>query len=315
MRLIPISGVERARWKRERHGLEYGVTQEVFLLLVKNFLDLARPFTLLAPAVGILAASATADGEFHSIALLCALAAALLNGAANATNQCFDVEIDRINKPGRPLPSGRIGLRLAAMFSALLYAGALSLSFCVNRDVFLIFLFTAALTFLYSAPPFRFKKHVLTANLTLAITRGCLLIVAGWACVRPVWSPTPWFIGLVFGLYLLGAASTKDFADIRGDRAFGIRTLPILAGVRRSAFLISPCLVLPFLLIPLGVSWGWLTAAVLPLTSLSIWGLYIAYLIVRRPEALTLEANHVSWKHMYLLLMAGQVGFAVAYMV
>lgn len=285
------------------------------MTLVKSFLDLVRPFTLLAPAVGILAASAMAGGGLRPIAFVCALAAALLNGAANAANQCFDVEIDRINKPGRPLPSGRMGLRPAAAFSAFLYAGSLSLSFCVNRDVFLIFLFSAFLTFLYSAPPLRFKQHVLTANLTLAVTRGCLLIVAGWACVGSVWAPTPWFIGLVFGLYILGAASTKDFADIRGDRAFGIRTLPILVGVRRSALLISPCLVFPFLLIPLGMHYGWLTAATLPLTSLSVWGLYIAYLIVRRPEVLTLEAHHVSWKHMYLLLMAGQVGFALAYMV
>jgi len=286
------------------------------LSLAKAFLDLMRPFTLLAPAVGILAASAMAGAGFpRPVALLCALAAALLNGAANAANQCFDVEIDRINKPGRPLPSGRVGLRAGAAFSLLLYAGALSLSFCVNRGVFLIFLFTASLTFLYSAPPLRLKQHFLTASLTLAVTRGCLLIVAGWACVGPVWSATPWFIGLVFGLYILGAGSTKDFADIRGDRAFGIRTLPILIGVRRSALLISPFLVLPFLLIPVGVYGGWLTPAALPLTGLSAWGFYIAYLIVRRPEALTLETNHVSWKHMYLLLMAGQVGFAVVYIV
>ena len=286
------------------------------MALVSNFLDLVRPFTLLAPAVGILAASAmAAGGSPPPAAFVCALAAALLNGAANVANQCFDVGIDRINKPGRPLPSGRVGLRAGAAFSALLYAGSLSLSFCVNRDVFLIFLFTASLTFLYSAPPFRFKRHVFTANLTLAVTRGCLLIVAGWACAGPVWSPTPWFIGLLFGLYILGAASTKDFADIQGDRAFGIRTLPILIGVRRSAFLISPFLIFPFALIPVGVWQGWLTAATLPLTFLSVWGVYIAHLILRRPEALTLEANHVSWKHMYLLLMAGQVGFAVAYII
>jgi len=50
----------------------------------------------------------------------------------------------------------------------------------------------------------------------------------------------PWFIGDVFGLFLLGAASTKDFSDMEGDRAGGCRTLPIAFGVRKAAYMIAP---------------------------------------------------------------------------
>ena len=62
----------------------------------------------------------------------------------------------------------------------------------------------------------------------------------------------PWFIGAIFGLFLLGASTTKDFADMEGDRLGGCRTLPILYGVRRAAWMISPSFVLPFLLINVG---------------------------------------------------------------
>ena len=45
----------------------------------------------------------------------------------------------------------------------------------------------------------------------------------------------PWYIGAVFFLFLLGASSTKDFSDMRGDEAAGCRTLPIRFGVERAA--------------------------------------------------------------------------------
>ena len=55
----------------------------------------------------------------------------------------------------------------------------------------------------------------------------------------------PWFIGAIFGLFLLGASTTKDFADMEGDARGGCRTLPIIYGVRRAAWMISPSFVVP----------------------------------------------------------------------
>src|SRR6185436_4908240 len=81
------------------------------------YLALARPFTLLAPALGMLCyglAAAGFGGNFHvdardakNLALGVAVAV-LLNIASNAVNQIFDIEIDRLNKPDRPLPSGAL---------------------------------------------------------------------------------------------------------------------------------------------------------------------------------------------------------------
>jgi 4-hydroxybenzoate polyprenyltransferase len=171
----------------------------------------------------------------------------------------------------------------------------------------------------------RTKVRGMLANLTIAIPRGILLKVAGWAMVATVWYAEPWYIGTIFGLYLMGAASTKDFADIQGDLAGGCRTLPIIYGVRKAAWIISPFFIFPWLLVPLGAflpdpqnpEHAILTGNPWLLTGLGVlltlWGCYTVYLLLRDPDSLAETENHPSWKHMYLILMAGQIGFALAY--
>ena len=73
----------------------------------------------------------------------------------------------------------------------------------------------------------RTKRLGVWANVTIAIPRGTLLKVAGWTLVASAFSAEPWAIGGLFGLFLLGAASTKDFSDADGDRAGGCETLPV----------------------------------------------------------------------------------------
>jgi 4-hydroxybenzoate polyprenyltransferase len=174
------------------------------------------------------------------------------------------------------------------------------------------------MTFLYSAPPFRTKRLGIWANVTIAIPRGVLLKVAGWSAVKTIVGVEPWFIGTIFGLFLLGASTTKDFADMEGDARGGCRTLPIVYGVERAAWMISPSFVVPFLLIAAGTWFRILTGnpALLYLLSIvmTIYGVYVCYLMLRRPEDLAVEENHVSWAHMYRMMFVAQVGFAVSYL-
>ncbi len=275
-----------------------------------------RPFTLLAPLIGILSGAIIAKRDLPTIgAYIAAVCSCILNAASNVNNQYFDKDIDGINKPYRPLPSGRISKKEALILAIVLYSIAFILACFVNIQFFIIAIITGFITFLYSAPPFRFKRNAILASLAIAIPRGLLLIVAGWASIKSVFSIEPWFIGGIFGLYILGAATTKDFADMKGDMSFGIRTLPIIYGAENAARIISPFFVLPFLLIPLGVSFGIIRSTTLPLVNLSIWGIYINWLILKRPQELTLEQNHISWKHMYLLLISTQIGFAISYII
>ena len=108
------------------------------------------------------------------------------------------------------------------------------------------------LTIVYSVPPFRTKRWGLAANFTIAVPRGLLLKVAGWSTATSIFHAESWYIGSIFFFFLLGASTTKDFADMKGDEAGGCITLPIKYGVKKAAYMISPSFVLPFLLMPLG---------------------------------------------------------------
>jgi 4-hydroxybenzoate polyprenyltransferase len=297
---------------------------------VRTYLELGRPFTLIAPALGFFSGAVTAIGadppepwsaEVLSYPLIGALMAAVLNSASNALNQIYDLEIDRVNKPKRPLPSGRLTLRQAWAFTWVNYAFALWLAWLVAPDgrheCFWIVVVATILTFLYSAPPFRTKRLGIWANVTIAIPRGVLLKVAGWSAVKTIFGVEPWYIGAIFGLFLLGASTTKDFADIEGDRRGGCMTLPIQYGVTRAAWMISPSFVVPFLMIPLGAELGILTGNYWLLHAhgvfMTVYGIYVCYLMLRRPEDLAVEENHVSWAHMYRMMFVAQIGFALAY--
>ena len=93
--------------------------------------------------------------------------------------------------------------------------------------------------------------------------------------------------------------------------------MPILYGVKKAAWIISPSFVLPFLLINMGVATGILTGHALYLhllgLAMTVYGVYVCYLMLRKPEELATDENHVSWAHMYRMMMVLQVGFALAY--
>jgi 4-hydroxybenzoate polyprenyltransferase len=298
---------------------------------MKPYFELARPFTLVAPALGFLSGALTAVGaappETWSLGLMVppilgSVMAATLNAGNNALNQIYDLEIDRVNKPKRPLPSGRLNITQAWIFTAITYLAALVLAWLVapggRHECFWLVAIAVVCTFIYSVPPLRTKRLGIWANITIAIPRGTLLKVAGWSSVKTIFGVEPWYIGAIFGLFLLGATTTKDFADMEGDRRGGCRTLPIQYGVQRAAWMISPSFVVPFTMIPIGSWIGILTGNFWLLQVLgvvmTVYGVYVCYLMLRRPEELAVEENHVSWAHMYRMMFVAQIGFAIAYL-
>src|SRR5207244_7219796 len=105
---------------------------------VKRYLRLARPFPLLPPLLGIVSGAVCAFGSAHNpdparrvtwavvltvaIGSLCASA---MNAASNIVNQIADLEIDRRNKPDRPLVTGEVEIPKAWAVAALLYVAAI----------------------------------------------------------------------------------------------------------------------------------------------------------------------------------------------
>lgn len=287
-----------------------------------TFSGLVRPFTLLAPVVGagsgaaVAVVATRAATPWGGIALALASACAA-TCASNAWNQAFDADIDRVNKPFRPIPSGRASVRTALRLGDALALLALALGALVSLG-FLVCVGVGVLgTWIYSAPPLRTKRLTFGALLTIAIPRGLLVPVAGWSVVADPLVAEPWALGSVVGLFVLGAAATKDFADVAGDRAHGCATLPVVWGIERAAAAIAPFLWAPFVLYPLLAQVGLLQPptwrfALLALL-LSALGLVTARALLRDPESLASERNHPAWRGMYLLLQGSHLGVMLVY--
>ncbi|MGH9444438.1 MAG: UbiA prenyltransferase family protein [Terriglobia bacterium] len=292
----------------------------------KIYWTFARPFTLVPPMTGIFSGAligyAVSRAPFRVPQVAMAvLAAGILNAASNGLNQICDFENDRINKPHRPLPSGKLTRGEARAFVAAAYVIAVALVAAVNWETFLIYVIAALATVAYSMPPIRVKRNPIGSNFIIALIRGELLKVAGWASVATVLrSSEPWYIGFIYFVFLLGATTTKDFADIEGDRIAGCLTLPVKFGAAWSARVISPSFIVPWLLMPLGVHLRIMSANPGAIILLSVvmlgWGCYVTYLMNKDPHRLVTEGeNHPAWHHMYWMMMVGHLGLAGAYLI
>lgn len=288
---------------------------------VGAYIELIRPFTLLAPLFGGLGASmialSIADFEGFSWPTLVYGVATLmiLNAASNCMNAAYDAHIDRINKPYRPIPKGLITRDEASSVAFLLYFFALFRAILISYQFFAIVLILSIITIYYSMPPVRLKKRFWVSNLTIAFARGGLGFLAGWTIFGDPTHPTPWVIGSILFIYLVGATTSKDFTDVLGDGKYGMRTLPVVYGPKRAALISGPFFILPFILIPVGVLRGHLIVPANYLLILVAWGAYVMWLLqTHATERDPNFENSPAWKHMYLMLFALQLGFAGVYL-
>jgi 4-hydroxybenzoate polyprenyltransferase len=291
------------------------------------YIELVRPFTLIAPIIagacfGLMGEASTGwvhwstnPAQFVITMIWGVGALVLVNAASNAINAVYDVDIDRINKPNRPLPRGAINPQEATTIAYFLYLLTIFRASFLN-PAFTVFVFAIMLlTIAYSAPPFRLKKHFMLNNASIALARGQFGVLASWCIFGSPFDSVPWAIGFIMFVFLFGAATTKDFTDIPGDRAYGMRTLPIVIGVERAATITAAFFIIPIAVIPITVSFLLLPASANYLIILGVWGAYVFrhtkdWTLTRDP----LFENNPMWRQMYLLLMALAVGFSVTYM-
>ena len=289
----------------------------------RAILGLVRPFTLLAPPVGTLAGALVAVGAVGAgwswPRVAAAVASGLLaTGASNAWNQAFDAPLDAVNKPSRPIPRGDATVRGAMALGHGLALLSIACGALASVGFLACVLVGIIGTWVYSAPPLRTKRSALGALVTIAVPRGVLVPVAGWSVLADPRTAEPWWLGAISGLFVFGAAATKDFADMAGDKAHGCVTLPVLLGPRRAARVIAPALILP----PVGYAvLGWFGELSAPLPNLVVLsvvlvlgGVVTAVSLLRSPESLAEgSGNHPAWAGMYLLLLGQHVGTALAY--
>ena len=205
------------------------------MALALDLLRLTRPLNvvlfLAATALGgVLAAGGAAFEEDALPGLLLAMLSATLVGAGSmVVNDLYDVEIDRINRPDRPLASGRLSRRTAWVFYAALSLGGIALGALVSPLHGLIATLSVLFLWAYST---HLKGTILLGNLAVGATIALGVLFGGLAA-GPANGPL-WMGVILGGAVVFVREIAKDVEDVAGDRAGGARTLPIVWGERRA---------------------------------------------------------------------------------
>ncbi|MBI1186163.1 MAG: chlorophyll synthase ChlG [Alphaproteobacteria bacterium] len=213
-------------------------------------LELLKPITWFPPmwafACGVVSAGAVWELHWGMALAGVILAGPLLCAASQAVNDWYDRHVDAINEPDRPIPSGRVpgrwGLYIAIAWSAL----ALAWAAAMGVWIFLAASLGVLLSWLYSAPPARLKRSGWLGPAAVALSYEGVAWYAGAAAVlaaAPRWEIIA--IALLYSIGAHGIMTLNDFKAIEGDRATGVRSLPVTLGVDRAAQLACVMMIAP----------------------------------------------------------------------
>jgi geranylgeranylglycerol-phosphate geranylgeranyltransferase len=238
---------------------------------MRGYIDLLRPLNccIAALAVFIGAVVAVGFGGLSGSAFQVAVAAVigfLFAGAGNAMNDYFDREVDRVNHPNRPIPSGRVPPTNAGALAAILFIVSALLSVLVGWLASLIVLVNLGAMYSYEL---RFKRRGWSGNIVISWLVASLFLFGGAAVYNDsmqALSRVSW-MGLLAFLATLGREIVKDIEDVAGD--IGRRTLPMVVGLDRAGFVASAVFILGVALSPIPFTMGVLSAAYLVAVTLA----------------------------------------------
>jgi len=175
--------------------------------------------------------------DFAKSVVCMILAGPLLTGYTQTINDWYDREIDAINEPYRPIPSGAIsedqviGQIWTLLLGGLGLAGVLDLWAGHEKPtIFLLAVFGSIVSYIYSAPPLKLKQSGWIGNYAL----GSSYIALPWWCGQALFGELNLTVMVLTVLYSwagLGIAIVNDFKSIEGDRELGLMSLPVAFGV------------------------------------------------------------------------------------
>ncbi len=175
----------------------------------------------------------------------------LVCATSQVVNDWYDRDVDAINEPSRPIPSGRLpgrwGYRMALTGTtlSLLLGAALGFWVLAATVVGLVF------AWIYSAPPLRLKNNGWLGNAAVGFSYESLAWITGAAVMLGGAMPDPRILvlALLYGLGAHGIMTLNDFKAIEGDRQLGVRSLPVQLGVQNAARVACAVMLLPQLVV------------------------------------------------------------------
>ncbi len=249
---------------------------------VRAHLEILDPVTWISvfpPLAGGVMASGAMQPTLHDYMLLLAIFlmfGPLGTGFSQSINDYYDLELDRVNEPTRPIPSGRLTEKEAiwnsavAAFLALAIGVLLWLNIGGARGLIIVSSITAGLlvAYIYSAPPLKLKKNILTSAPAVGFSYSLITFFSANALFSEIRPEVYWLAGLNFFM-AVALIILNDFKSAKGDKEGGLKSLTVMIGPK-GTFLVSFIIIdLVFLVFAwLEYQWGFHLLVVLMLGGL-----------------------------------------------
>lgn len=220
------------------------------------YLELIRPHNVFAAVIcvllGMVASYRVAGYTFNTVDMLMAsLVVALVSAGGYVINDYFDYMVDLVNKPYRPIPSGRVSPREALTFSIALGVVGMVFSAWFGYVSVIFVLLNTALVYAYSA---KVKELGLVGNIVVSFEGSASIVYGSLAVSLRVGEYSVLTASIIPAVIaftlLLGREIVKTIEDYYADSVRGVKSLPRVLGLRRSAYIASAVLLL---VIPLSI--------------------------------------------------------------
>ena len=238
---------DRTAKTRQLLGMKGAASGETSIWKIR--LQLMKPITWIPLIWGVVCGAASSGEYFWSLenilkVLTCMLLSGpLITGYTQTLNDFYDKEIDAINEPYRPIPSGAISIPQVVTQMLILLFGGLGISYLLDLwaghefpVMFCLTLGGAFIAYIYSAPPLKLKQNGWLGNYAL----GASYIALPWWAGHALFGQLNWKIAiltLIYSLAGLGIAVVNDFKSVEGDRQLGLKSLPVMFGITTAAWI------------------------------------------------------------------------------
>ncbi|BAB66520.1 UbiA family prenyltransferase [Sulfurisphaera tokodaii] len=210
---------------------------------VKAYFELVRIHNVIGSAISVFMGYVVAsEWKIVPIKLILAMiVVSVIAAGGYIINDVFDIEIDKINKPNRPLPSGRIKISRARSLSIVLFLVGIVLSVLLNIYAFIIALLTVLALYYYAKD---LKKQGLVGNLIVALTSALSAFYGGLAFFEGSWVIRTLIPTLYIFFFTLTREFVKGIEDVKGDMTNGVKTLAVRVGIEKTWFISKIILVI-----------------------------------------------------------------------
>lgn len=194
------------------------------------YIKLTRPLNCLITALVVLVGGVISSSQnyIEINLILASVVAAIVAASGNVVNDIFDIEIDKIAHPDRPLANDNLKIGEAKIFYIVLITTAILISLILSNQLFIITIFALTLLYFYS---FLLKKIPLLGNVMIALLTALAFLFGGIAVDNISGAIIPAIFAFLINLI---RELVKDAEDYEGDKTYGVNTFPIKFGMKRT---------------------------------------------------------------------------------